>query len=66
MEDMIPIASSAFLGVDYNSETRTLTVYIRNGRNYVHHGVPESVYKQFLNSPSKGRYYNQYIKGIYQ
>ena len=56
MEDMIPIASSAFLGVDYNSETRTLTVYFRNGRNYVHHGVPESVYKQFLNSPSKGRY----------
>ena len=50
---MIPIASSAFLGVDYNSETRTLTVYFRNGRNYVHHGVPESVYKQFLNSPSK-------------
>lgn len=38
---MIPIASSAFLGVDYNSETRTLTVYFRNGRNYVHHGVPE-------------------------
>ena len=26
---MIPIASSAFLGVDYNSETRTLTVYFR-------------------------------------
>ena len=25
---MIPIASSAFLGVDYNSETRTLTVYL--------------------------------------
>lgn len=45
---MIPIASSAFLGVDYNSETRTLTVYFRNGRNYVPPGVPESVYKQFL------------------
>ena len=66
MEDMIPIASSAFLGVDYNPETRTLTVYFRNGRNYVHHGVPESVYEQFINSPSKGRFYNQYIKGIYQ
>ena len=53
---MIPIASSAFLGVDYNSETRALTVYFRDGRNYTHHGVPESVYKQFLNAPSKGIY----------
>ena len=63
---MIPIASSAFLGVDYNSETRALTVSFRDGRNYTHHGVPESVYKPFLNAPSKGKFYNQYIKGIYQ
>lgn len=63
---MIPIASSALLGVDYNPETKALTVYFRDGKNYTHPGVPESVYKQFLNAPSKGTFYNRYIKGIYR
>lgn len=63
---MIPIASSAFLGVDYNPETMSFTVYFRNGKSYTHPGVPKSVYIQFLNAPSKGKFYNQYIKGIYR
>lgn len=63
---MIIIASSTIYGVDYDSENMILTVYFRDGKNYVYHGVPEMVYKQFLNSPSKGKYYNLYIRGKYQ
>lgn len=61
---MIPISSSTFIGVEY--EQGTLTVFFRGGRQYVYHNVPEEVFEQFMNAPSKGMFYNQYIKGSYQ
>ena len=61
---MIPISSTTLLGVDY--ENGELTVYFRNGKNYVYHNVPEDVFQQFITSPSKGKFYNQYIKNHYR
>ena len=61
---MIPISSSLLSGIKY--ESGNLTVFFRDGRNYVYHNVPKKVFEQFKNSPSKGKFYNQYIKGCYQ
>lgn len=58
--------SKAIRGADYNSQTMVLMVYFTNGRIYTHHGVPQSVYDQFINAISKGQFYNLYIKGKYQ
>lgn len=61
---MITINSTTILGIDY--ENGELTVYFRNGKHYVYHDVPEYVFEQFINAPSKGKFYNQYIKNYYQ
>lgn len=57
--------SKSIRGVEYNSQTKDLAVHFNNGRIYVHHGVPKEVYEQFVNAPSKGQYYNLYIRGKY-
>jgi hypothetical protein len=44
----------------------TLTVQFHNGRIYDHPGVPYSVYEGLMLAPSKGAYYNHYIRGRYR
>lgn len=61
---MILISSSTLLGFEYDSGN--LTIFFRDGGRYVYHNVPQEVFEQFKNSPSKGKFYNQYIKGRYQ
>lgn len=58
--------SSVIAAIDYNPVTLVLRITLRNRSVYDYQGVPEYVAKQFLSAPSKGRYYNQYIKGKYQ
>jgi hypothetical protein len=61
--EMIPVSSSAISAIGYDGDT--LRVEFRNGRTYDHPGVPEEVFYDFLNSASKGRFYNNHIKGRY-
>jgi len=65
MNDMIltPANSTAIRAVGYDGYT--LTVEFHTGRIYDHPGVPYSVYVEFMNAPSMGAYYNQFIRGRY-
>ena len=59
--EMIPVTSSAIRAIGFDGYT--LRVEFRNGRTYDHSGVPEQVFYGFLNASSKGRYYNDHIRG---
>ena len=62
----IVINSSTIISADYAEETETLIIRFRNGRDYIYYNVPKYVFEEFINSPSKGQYFNLHIKGRYQ
>lgn len=43
--------------------TRVLEIEFESGRVYQYYDVPEDIYNAMLNSDSKGRYFNQHIRG---
>ncbi len=58
------VSSSAVDKVSYNPKTNDLTIKFRNNnKNYVYPDVPQEVFTEFMDAPSKGRYVNQVIKG---
>jgi hypothetical protein len=61
---LILVNSSAIRAVGYYGGT--LTVEFHTGRTYDHHGVPYSVYVEFMNASSLGNYYNRRIRGRYR
>lgn len=67
MADWVYVDSSNIEAVRYLSEAnpRELQVRFLNGSTYSYSDVPEEIYEEFLNAPSKGSYLNRMIKGVY-
>lgn len=61
---LVAVSSSAIRAVGYDGNT--LTVEFHSGRVYDHPRVPHSVYDGLMRAPSKGAYYNRYIRGRYR
>lgn len=61
--NMISVESSNLRSVGY--ENGTLYVSFHSGSTYSYDGVPQSVYENLLNAPSKGKYFNTNIKNRY-
>jgi hypothetical protein len=61
---LIPVNSSAIRAVGFDGYT--FTVEFHTGRIYDHPGVPPSVYREFMNAPSKGVFYSKNIRGRYR
>lgn len=61
---MIPVDSSAIAEIGY--EDGMLTICFRSRRElYSFPNVPEQIFKDFLQAPSKGKFYNENIRDIY-
>lgn len=43
--------------------TRVLEIEFESGRVYQYFNVPEDIYHAMLDSESKGKYFNQHIRG---
>lgn len=43
--------------------THVLEIEFQNGRVYQYFEVPKTIYSEFLESDSKGRYFNAHIRG---
>jgi hypothetical protein len=56
--------SAAIEDIQYNAETKELTVVFKRG-TYVYQGVPAEVYEALKNSESQGTYYRKEIRGKY-
>jgi hypothetical protein len=50
--------------IGYDRDIKHLRVKIGD-KHYDHFDVPEEVYVRFLNSESKGRFYNKNLRGKY-
>lgn len=55
--------SSAFSRIEYKDGSLILT--FSGGSTYSYYNVPESVYKDILAAPSKGKFYHEHIKDQY-
>lgn len=71
MAEMFAIDSSNITSVgfgflpDHPGDTGVLTVIFKNKKTYSYRGVPNSIFQDFMNSESKGKFLAQNIKGIY-
>lgn len=59
------ISSSAITWAEYNKTSGELTLTFTSGNNYTYHGVPPEIYAQFIDAPSQGKFFNQFIKDRY-
>lgn len=64
--EMIGVSSSAIIAVGYDAATQRMRITFVEGHSYDFCGVPGSVFDGLLNSSSKGRYYNDYIRERYR
>ncbi|KKN54196.1 hypothetical protein LCGC14_0594890 [marine sediment metagenome] len=63
--DRIPVSSSNIASIGYDENQMVLEVEFLNGRIYHYEGVPEYVFKDFLNSGSKGSFFHSNIRNTY-
>ncbi|MDQ8729927.1 KTSC domain-containing protein [Bradyrhizobium sp. LHD-71] len=63
---MPSVDSSAIRRIEYRPSGRTLEVTFVTGRRYVYFDVWPQVYRQFAMAPSKGEFFNFYIRDRYE
>jgi len=63
---LIPIESSILESVCYDPPRLVLTIAFRNGSVYEYAGVPEGIYRELIEGPSKGKFFHKYILGVYE
>jgi hypothetical protein len=59
------VASSSLVSIGHNPLTQVLEVEFKNGDVGEHEGVPADLYRQFMESPSKGQFHHQHIRGVF-
>lgn len=64
--EMIPVSSSAITAIGYDAETMRMRVRFTQGHAYDFCRVPAEIFQAFLNSYSKGGFYNDHIRDRYQ
>jgi hypothetical protein len=62
---MILVNSSSIRAVGYDGYKLAVQFHT-SATTYIHHGVPEGLFYEFLNASSMGAYYNRYIRGRYR
>jgi hypothetical protein len=63
----LPVESTALASVGYSKTQHILEVEFRKaGLVYRYLDVPENVFRELLEAPSKAAYYNENIRGHYQ
>jgi hypothetical protein len=63
---MPKIMSSAISFADYRPEVEELDLTFTSGYTYTFFDVPQSVYSEFIDSSSKGKFYNTRIRDFYR
>lgn len=58
----IGLRSTALAAATYHESQSALTVEFFQGAVYLYHGVPRGIYRDLLQAPSQGAYFNQNIR----
>ncbi len=59
------VSSSTILSVGYEASIETLEVEFKSGGVYQYYNVPTSIYEEFMQSDSKGKFHHAYIRNSY-
>lgn len=59
------VSSSNLLSIAYDKDKKMLEVAFKNGSLYQYMEVPEQLYLALMSAPSKGKFFNSYIKNNY-
>lgn len=59
------VQSTAIRQIEYDGYHGKLKVRFEDGGLYVYVGVPDAVYRAFVEAPSKGRYFHDEIRDCY-
>ena len=62
---MIAVRSSAMVAVGYDPARRHMRITFSQGNTYDFCDVPQHVFDELLQAPSKGTYYNDHIRDRY-
>ena len=63
--ERVPVSSSNIASIGFDPGSQTLEVEFLSGTIYQYFGVPDYVYDSFLNSGSKGSFFNHEIRNVY-
>lgn len=59
------LVSSTIKSVEYDDDTRELDITFTSGKAYRYFNVPLEIYAEFLDAGSKGKLFNDNIKGVF-
>ena len=59
------LVSSTIKSVEYDDEARELDITFTSGKTYRYFNVPLEIYAEFLDAGSKGKFFNDHIKGVF-
>lgn len=62
----VPVESSSIASAGYRLDEEVLEVRFRNGAVYKYLKVPAGVHGAFMAAESKGRYFNEAIRGRFE
>lgn len=57
------VGSQAFMAYGYDTADQTLTIQFNNGKTIDYEHFPEVKWEEFKSAESKGRWYNQNVRG---
>lgn len=57
------VESTSLASVAYNAEHGLLQIQFRDRTTYQYSSVPENIHEALLRAPSKGTYFNRFIRG---
>ena len=63
--DKTTVQSSNLASVGYDPSVQTLEIQFNHGGIYQYHGVPEGIYIDLINAPSKGTFFAQRIRNSF-
>ncbi|WP_082323363.1 KTSC domain-containing protein [Xanthomonas oryzae] len=58
------VSSSNLVSAGYDSASETLELEFKDGSVYQYYNVTDHLYQQFVHAPSKGQFFNAYIKNV--
>ena len=59
------VSSSTVVSIGYDVRTQTLEIEFGSGRVYQYYGVPDRMHAEIMQAPSKGQFFNTYIRNAY-
>lgn len=64
--DRMQVSSSNIQSIGFDAQFNTLEVEFTSGEIYQYFNVPEHLYQNLMNAPSKGQFLNDNIKYSYR